>query len=437
MKTYVNIKRGMYRIHQVSGRFEVKERLKTGAKGNYIAVRLAEIKKPFEVLEPRIRVESTADFEYCTSTGEPIDDASPALDQLDFESQLRALETEPEAMDRMRTMFAMANDLVIAAAEGVVRGLVISGPPGCGKSYGVNETLERINMQRKLSGLEPNFEMISGISSAIRLYQTLYNNRHKHNVVLFNDCDCILEDMPSLSVLKPSLDSGKNRVVSWNTESTILERAEVPDSFSFDGSVIFLTNVNFEHVRAGKIKEHLAAIMSRCHYLDLEISNQRDQLLRVKQVVGDGMLDEYRFKNKEEEQILDYIFDNADQLREISLRMVVKMAELLKMNPKTAFKLIEATCVKRPAKFKRLFLERTAVPVPAPLPLVEETMDPEPTADPAETCEDLITVARGPDDPVMATPAPTLAPTPAPKMPAKIRKRGARAQKKWREQHGG
>lgn len=431
MKTYVNIKRGMYRNHPVSGRFEVKERLKTGAKGNYIAIRLAEAKKPFEVLEPRIRIESAADFEYCTSTGEPVDDASDALEQLDFEAQLRALETESEAMDRMRSMFAMADDMVVAAAEGVVRGLVISGPPGCGKSYGVMETLERVNMQRKLAGLEPNFEMISGISSAIRLFQTLFNNRHKHNVVLFNDCDCVLFDEPSLSVLKPSLDSGKNRVVSWNTESTILARADVPDSFSFEGSVIFLTNVNFEHVRSGKIKDHLAAIMSRCHYLDLEISNQRDQLLRVKQVIGDGMLDEFNFKNNEADQILDYVFDNADQLREISLRMVVKMAELLKMNPKTAFKLIEATCVKRPAKFKRLLQERTAAASsPEEVPSIQ-TIDPDPLpdVDPAGTGEELITVARGPGDPAVATPAP--------EMPAKIRKQGARAQKKWRTQHGG
>jgi len=123
----------------------------------------------------------------------------------------------------------------------------------------------------------------------------------------------------------------------------------------------------------------MQAILSRCHYLDLEISNQRDQLLRVQQVMQDGMLKDYNFKNGEENMILSYIKDNADHLREISLRMVKKIADLVKVKPTDCFKFIEATCLHRPAKFKRLLAARTAMAKPAAEVTPEPAPGPEPT----------------------------------------------------------
>lgn len=426
MKTYVDIKRGMYRIHPVTGRFEVKEPLKMGVKGNYITVKLPEVQKPFVVREPRIRIESPADMEYCTSTGGPLNNVDDALEQLDFETQLRSLETDEEVIIRLRAGFDMINELVLAAIEGIIRGLIISGPPGIGKSYGAMQTLEEHNIPRKLAGVPVNYEIITGNVSHIRLYQILYNNRLAGQITMFEDCEVILTDEGSLNTAKNALDSGKRRRLSWHTETSILERAGVPDSFDYEGSVIFLTNLDFERPKPGKLGEHLRAIMSRCHYLDLEISNQRDQLLRVRQVVEDGMLNSYGFQNGEEKMIVTYVEDNADHLREISLRMVKKIADLVKVKPDDYEKFIEATCLQRPAKYKRMLLEREAVANRvaeefSPAHTSDPEPAPEPAANPTGETSALLTTARGPDD----------------NMPTKIKNQGARARKKWKDKQRG
>jgi len=102
----------------------------------------------------------------------------------------------------------------------------------------------------------------------------------------------------------------------------------------------------------------LEAIMSRCHYMDLSISSMRDKMLRIKQVVRDGMLKSYEFGSGEEAMILDYVMANQDYLREVSLRMVKKIADFVKADPQGWLEKVEATILTKEAKFKRLVQRR-------------------------------------------------------------------------------
>ena len=120
----------------------------------------------------------------------------------------------------------------------------------------------------------------------------------------------------------------------------------IPDRFEFKGSVIFITNLKFEGTR-GKLKDHLDAIMSRCHYLDLTLDTMRDKFLRCKQIVADGMLNEYKFSDEDKTDLMDYIYTNKNKLREMSLRMVLKIADLKKMNAKKWKSYAESTCMRR------------------------------------------------------------------------------------------
>jgi hypothetical protein len=127
----------------------------------------------------------------------------------------------------------------------------------------------------------------------------------------------------------------------------MLRREGVPDRFEFKGSVIFITNIKFEHVRSKKLKDHLDALESRCHYLDLTMDTQRDKYLRIKQIVRDGMLDSYDFEEGASEEIIDYIWEERLRLRELSLRTVLKIADLRKMSAHNWKKLAETTILKR------------------------------------------------------------------------------------------
>ena len=188
--------------------------------------------------------------------------------------------------------------------DGVVRGMVVTGPPGVGKSFGVEKVLEKNSLFDKLAGKKLRFGIEKGAASAIGLYKLLYNYADKGNVLVLDDCDTVLYDETSLNLLKAALDSSKKRRLSWNTDSALLRREGIPDSFEFKGSVIFITNLRFDKVR-GKIKDHLDAIMSRCHYLDLTMDTAREKLLRVKQIVADGMLEDYNLNKAEQNEIVD------------------------------------------------------------------------------------------------------------------------------------
>jgi hypothetical protein len=155
-----------------------------------------------------------------------------------------------------------------------------------------------------------------------------------------------LDDL-SLNILKAALDSKKSRRIHWNTDSFKLRNEGVPDSFEFKGSAIFITNIKFDNVKSKKLRDHLEALESRCHYIDLTIDTEREKMLRIKQIVGDGMLDEYDFSTDVHDEIVDYIDINKKRLRELSLRTVLKVADLAKAFPDRWEAMAENTVIRR------------------------------------------------------------------------------------------
>jgi hypothetical protein len=121
----------------------------------------------------------------------------------------------------------------------------------------------------------------------------------------------------------------------------------MPNSFEFKGGCVFITNIKFENVRSKKLQDHLAALESRCHYLDLTIDTEREKVLRIKQIIQDGMLDSYDFEESAQQELLDFINTNKKKLRELSLRMVLKLADLRKSFPDRWQSVAEVTCMRR------------------------------------------------------------------------------------------
>jgi hypothetical protein len=184
--------------------------------------------------------------------------------------------------------------------------------------------------------------------SAIGLYAKLYEFSNKGNVVVFDDCDSILMEDLSLNILKGALDSSERRFISWNTDSRLLRSEGIPDRFEFKGAAIFITNIKFEHVRSKKLRDHLDALESRCHYIDLQMDTDREKILRIKQVVNQaGMLDRYEFDTVVKDELIKFVEDNQTKLRELSLRMVLKLADLRKSFPKSWTAMAKTTCMRR------------------------------------------------------------------------------------------
>jgi hypothetical protein len=193
----------------------------------------------------------------------------------------------------------------------------------------------------------PRYEVVKGAMSAIGLYCKLYNFADKDNVLVFDDCDSVLLDDLSLNILKAALDSKKTRRIHWNTDSFKLRNEGVPDSFEFKGSAIFITNIKFDNVKSKKLRDHLEALESRCHYIDLTIDTEREKMLRIKQITSDGMLADYALPEGTVDDIVDFVDINKKRLRELSLRTVLKVADLAKAFPDRWEAMAENTVMRR------------------------------------------------------------------------------------------
>ena len=359
----VSIVRGVYRGEVISGVYPLVKAYQDGARGGFITIKNPD-HKPGTPMVQRVQVEADG-FKLLDSAGVELAahiviEAGGATAVTDFESAFAANESEDEAMERIANTFLMLDKITDAAARGIVRGLVVSGPPGIGKSFGVEKQLEAANMFRKMDGKDPKYEVISGGVSSIGLYQKLYHNRAPENVLVFDDCDGVLEDSEMMNLMKAALNSGDKRRICWNKESRVLLTDDIPNAFDFEGSVLFLSNKDFdkEIERGSRIAVHLEAIMSRCHYLDLEIGSTRDKLLRIKQVVRDGMLTSFEFTQEQEDDIVAFVMDNVEYLREISLRMVKKIADWVKADPEGWYEMAESTCLTKEAYFKRMLAKQ-------------------------------------------------------------------------------
>jgi hypothetical protein len=242
-------------------------------------------------------------------------------------------ETDEEIIERLRNRFQILNDMTMAVKNGTVRAMIVSGPPGVGKSFGIEEVLSKEDLFNTLGNRKPKYEIVKGAMSALGLYTKLYEFSNSNCVIVFDDCDSVLLDDLSLNILKAALDTSKKRFISWNTDSRLLKQNDIPDRFEFCGGAIFITNIKFENVRSKKLQDHLAALESRCHYIDLKMDTEREKMLRIRQIVADGMLSSYQFAPVTEDEVVEFIAENKHTLRELSLRTVLKTADLRKSFP--------------------------------------------------------------------------------------------------------
>jgi hypothetical protein len=349
---YIKIEEGSYRGQDMSGRiFPILKDYQTFAgdkEGGFVTVDCSEL-DGFEGLD-KARV-NVADIGQLTLTTEGAyiihrDSLKADATETAAKPSTTTKETDEQAIERIAARFSILDEMAEAVSTSKVRAMIVSGPPGIGKSYGVERALEKQNMFEDISGSARRFEVVKGAMSAIGLYKKLYEHSSKGHVVCFDDCDAILYDDLALNLLKAALDTGKKRTLCWNTESRTLMAEGMPNSFEFNGGVVFITNIKFDNVKSKKLQDHLQALQSRCHYLDLTIDSMRDRMLRIRQICGQGMLEKYAMPQDTQEDLIQFIFENKHKLREISLRMVLKIADLWKMKPDGYKQLAESTCMR-------------------------------------------------------------------------------------------
>ena len=338
-QAFIRIKAGAYRHFDVSGKvFQLVEQYKQGANGGFVTVKNGNNFPGFPE-DIRVKVDGMTAYEFVPD-GEAAQFVSFAVEPTNTQS-------DEERMAEIAERFEILHDMTKAATNGDIRAMIVSGPPGVGKSFGVEAEIEKATLLDQIAGRRLRAEVVKGSATALGLYQALYKYSDENCVLVFDDCDTILFDDVALNLLKGALDSGKSRRISWLAESRVLKDEGIPNSFSFKGSVIFITNLKFDKMKSQKLKDHLDALQSRCHYLDLTLDTMRDKLLRIKQIANSGELfADMDISEVGTDEIIQFMDANQNKLREMSLRMAIKIAQLYKSFPLKWQSLAATTCMK-------------------------------------------------------------------------------------------
>ena len=283
-----------------------------------------------------------------------------------IESRPLYTETDAEIRQRITERFHVLRDLTTDAARGNVKGLVVWGASGMGKSYEVIDSLGRDSLMDKLAfdptdpdqnkrrigqqgRFKPRYNVVKGFSTPAALYQTLYESSEARETLVFDDCDSIFGNEDALNLLKGVLDTTGTRTISWGTSSR--NNSDIPSQFDFKGAVIFISNINFESIvekGTARLAPHMAAIMDRCLCLDLTIDTMRERLVRIEHVSRDLRMLEQQFKldNSQVDEVLKWTYDNARRFRNLSLRKVGQLASI-RVGQQNWERVAEITLLKR------------------------------------------------------------------------------------------
>lgn len=237
--------------------------------------------------------------------------------------------TDEEILTDLEERFSILSILTEGVVHRNIRALTVTGAPGVGKTY----TVENILLSAK-ENMGTEFEIVHGTLSAISLYKKAYALRKEGSVLVLDDADSIFNDEEALNILKVLCDSSAHRRVSWAKESHFLDDDNVPRSFEFNGAVIFISNLDFQRfVDEGKNKyaQHFEALMSRSMYLDLRLHTRTELGVWVEHVAKRGHIFNREGLTEEQGQhVLQFMRTYRSNLRELSIRTLLKTSQLVK-----------------------------------------------------------------------------------------------------------
>jgi hypothetical protein len=244
--------------------------------------------------------------------------------------KVEVVKTDEEILQDIGERFRILSILTKGAIAKNVRSVVVTGAPGVGKTY----TVENI-----LTNSTNKHIIVRGTLSAINLYMLAYEYRQEGAVIVLDDSDEIFQDVEAINILKALCDSSDIRRVSYMKEAYQLKENDIPNQFEYRGSMIFISNVDFQRfVDDGKNKfaPHMSALMSRSLYLDLQIHDRDTLGVWVENLATSGKIfDIDNIPMEVRPKILQFMKDHRDDLRELSIRTLKKINQLAKTQPDT------------------------------------------------------------------------------------------------------
>lgn len=230
-----------------------------------------------------------------------------------------------ETFSDLEARYASTEKFIEQMSLGVFRSMIVNGPPGVGKTYSVESYLKKY---------APNkHTIVAGQMTALSLYGHLYRNKEKGMILVLDDIDSVFDKLEGVNILKAAMDTKETRVISWSSNTSYLTVMNVPSSFEFNGSVVLISNIGFGASQK-KMSAHLNALKDRS--FSVQIADRTNESLFRQvcfMVLKRDLLKDFCFSFNQQCEILDYIKINMNHLTTISLRTVIKIAMLIKLDP--------------------------------------------------------------------------------------------------------
>lgn len=321
----ISITSGSYQNREVNGTFEVVSAPKAYSASEHKA---GYAKSGFWGYV-RVQMEGRPRYVHLKETGFLMETRDPVAIAVNEEVS----EADIEELDmRIRRRFQVLDIMCEGVIQGNVRGLIVSGAAGIGKTF----TFERELAAAQERGDIGNLEHIKGKVTPLYLFKTLYENRNPGDVVLLDDCDSVFSDETALNILKAALDSSDERWLTYGSATKWLEENGVEPKFLFEGSIIFITNLDFDAMISAdsKMSPHYSALISRSTYLDLAIHSRLEIMVRVQQIAtSTNLMSTLEVDAVTATKIVAFCWENYAKMREISIRTLVKIASYARISP--------------------------------------------------------------------------------------------------------
>lgn len=183
--------------------------------------------------------------------------------------------------------------------------LIVTGEGGIGKTYSITSTIGESFLENS------QWVQFKGFSTARGLYNTLFDNNGK--LIVFDDCDSVLEDKVAINILKSALDSYDTRTISWMSKMN--KSDEYPNQFNFTGRIIFISNKSKESIDQ--------AILSRSLTVDLSMTFS-EKIERMSHILENILPEMPMVIKKESLEFLGELKDNKN----LTIRSLITVCKI-------------------------------------------------------------------------------------------------------------
>lgn len=221
--------------------------------------------------------------------------------------------------------YASTESYIEKISKGLIRSLIINGPPGVGKTYSVDTYLKKYSSN--------NYTMIAGQMTPLSLYGHLYKNKDQGKVLVLDDIDNVFKKIEGVNILKAAMDTKKTRTISWSSSTNLLGALGIPSTFDFSGGVILISNIGFD-TNQSKMGAHLNALKDRSFSISISDRSNENLFKQIcYMVIKRDLLKEFDLTNIQKHELLDFIHENLEKMNTVSLRAAFKTAILMKVDP--------------------------------------------------------------------------------------------------------